>query len=508
MILNFDILLNTTEFLDFRRDWLSVMLTCRTLYQATLPRFLSLPLRFKEHSPRTDLSRNNRRFLEYMARFPSRYKYIKDVSVDWDDWDLIAEEAEKPWQALTDILLVVMTHATNLKELHIYMPYGDTKEFLPVYPITCSHLQTLHLHNIDVVAAKFLKNLHAPLKKLYIRYETNIDDDEDRQTLPLIANFANTLEKLDIEEGRWFFEPTDPLVVFPRLRSLRSTLCGIPDIAAMVRAFPNLSSLRIHNDGDTSDHMLEDHRLRNIAEQRELELVGLPLWSKLDKLDGDVVLVNGLGLSCQVDRLKLDGCERQWLQECRIALSDTRPKTLHLSMSDNRLAGIFGRRDIDEDLSMMFAYSGLSHLNLQYHFNSYEKSTAPEVAEAILNDLIRALEKASILSFLQLQFYWSVPYSIVQRMQGIPQPPDLVGEHFNRMDKTALAQRITKAIPSLRYLIFHHPSSHSGKNFGWRIVPGEDNVGDDLASRASKHLHEISWEEGSQISGLYFKCSY
>ncbi|KAI0797014.1 hypothetical protein C8Q75DRAFT_221897 [Abortiporus biennis] len=486
--------LKQTDIMDAtedRRTLLNLMGTRRSLNAIGARIIVRNPLDFSDLEPSSTDS-----FVKFMGRHQSLFKHIKDISIH------VSSRDGDP--SSTTLLLSLLDHATRLVDLKLQMLIPSFVDFTS--PLSLSSLQHLFLNDLHT-AAPLLKNLQAPLKTLrlyYIngfRHDSDSEDDSDddiefSNPIPLLVNFCNTLESLDVLGLRFNFVNPPPPIVFPRLRTFDSTDQIFPDLASLIVAFPKLEVLRFCCTSPLTEFRTAAWD-RNLDQQNELVLQGYALWPELDVLSGDPILLASLRLSCKVIRMFIEYVGPSYRDICILLLSETLPNILDIYVV-NEPGKIF-------EEAILFAYVGLTHLTVR--LSKLSKTTTPSDMDILMTDFVESLRVTTTLSYVLLSLEW--PRTLREMTSKTRQIfdegeqktnifPDPLSEYLvDHMDYKTLARRMVDAAPTLDYIIINtrscdsHPTIKGPSPRGWR-VSGQEFEGEHTSSLVELSKVEIN----------------
>ncbi|KAI0362949.1 hypothetical protein BV20DRAFT_984110 [Pilatotrama ljubarskyi] len=197
-----------------------------------------------------------------------------------------------------------------------------------------------HLELIDAGkrACALLRASHAKLTSVnlaMIPFEDDLDDDEDEDPITLLSNFQETLEVVhgqDIETSCIEDLSVRYSQRYPKVKELVLQDADIPFTVQYVRAFPNVSALRLRTAPEFYARMVGQDprgfwkcRKVNIAQQKELGC-----WPSLRYCDTTLGTLYVLGLQCPVHDVRILGDVMGDAHMLKSVLTDTHPTILTL----------------------------------------------------------------------------------------------------------------------------------------------------------------------------------
>ncbi|KAI0795009.1 hypothetical protein C8Q75DRAFT_748523 [Abortiporus biennis] len=362
--LSFDVLLIVMDFLDTREDVLSLAKTCRFLYHEGPSRLLGMRMYFyqilgpllypREYMVPID------EFASYMALHPSYFKYIKDIGFVLTS---SSSPSDDVGSNLTGLLYSVLRRAGNLNTVVLDVPVQSAPDNpFPTHLSFCN-LRHLTMGNFSDDTVQFLKTLVAPLETLHITADNQIEVN----FILLMANFAATLQELEAYIFAWQVESPPHRIIFPLLSSLLFTL-DTPELGPLIEAFPNIKHLSLQLCYILNIENANSDREENIRQEEVLAQSGCRTWSQLEQVDGSILALYGLGLTCKVDILRLEDFKYSMnlVGIFQTLLMDTRPRILQVNLCRDEPSSIHEivSNDNTETARRTFAYPGLSRLTL------------------------------------------------------------------------------------------------------------------------------------------------
>ncbi|KAI0795690.1 hypothetical protein C8Q75DRAFT_747011 [Abortiporus biennis] len=497
MILNYDILLVIMSHIHDQLALFHYMITCKTLYHAGFLYFLELPLYFSNtkdvRSDRPDRKPLNPSwFLSFMARNPSQYLRIKDL-------DVAMAFGHNDTGAIEDILKTSISESKQIERLRIYIEWRkgpDIRFFIPEsYSFQC--LQHLDIRYLGEEAMKKVATMDAPLKTISIGFarawdEDGEDSDYSTEPIPLLKNFAETLEELHVEDGQWITLDEYYPIIYSRLHTLKLSAAdyieGIPLLGQMNYSFPNLTTLHIESMSPPQEEM-DFSRSCNLLFLRRHRERGFQEWPHLKYLETEAATLYCLALSCNIEQVKVTRCSSRHMIECEQALASIRPQTLDITF--NNPHEIFAQ-NLDRNPSLIFAYVGLNQLTVT--LNSTRITETVHAVKQCLEGVIRALSESKAVKKFSLTVKWGELGIPALRNHSFnisddedsnkdyhPQPnptlvygvcPDHISEYFNSLDHADLAKRFVDFSPSLESIELNFvrtsPEAHVSRK--WNVV--------------------------------------
>ncbi|KAI0782989.1 hypothetical protein C8Q75DRAFT_785262 [Abortiporus biennis] len=506
MVLNFDVLFVVLSFIDFRSGILSMMKTCRTLYNAGIP-FLFKP---RISFDRDEITIRKQQILwKQIHENPSFANYIEKIDIDVE---YIA--TTRHYSRTVKIMNAILHRCQGLRKLRLegLEPRGyEPENYLPKMfssKLSFKCLRSLTIERIGSDAYILLQGLTAPLVYLSISYSLGFGDhpivldalgeNRPRDPVPLLTKFSTTLEEVSVEWGDWRWIPEV---------TLNSGQCllvhtfrvgyevSTTEIAAIIYVFPNLRKFHI---ADETRGVMEETTLFNIESQRSLRELGVYMWKELEEVTSYVDVLFCLSPLVKVHNLELYHSRARDTRWSKAAVEGIRPAILRTNL--NSPHKVF--RDFAADVGGLFSYPELETLSLELLYWGYDnKSDEDEfseldVAESILG-LLGALRTSSMTS-LHLAIRWHVPehlHLITEpttseddsdspddtiprkrkeklRSPTPPLPEDHVRNYFEP-NRISVMKKIADTVPSLTQLLFQMlPSGlgdHESSLHGWKI---------------------------------------
>ena len=316
--MNYDVLLNILDHSGNQPDFCRLMRTCRTLYEAGVPRLLRrVGGRISIHTRRNLYS-----FCAFMLRKnPSRFQHLLELDI----------HLERPFYKdarANNAVALMFKNASQLATLKLPNPdYLLADKVVHRAVASLSSVREVVLRDVTDEVVSLLDSLKAPVRKVNIAFDPHWAEDGG-DPIPLLKNFAGSLEELS---ASWVtFETLD--VQYPHLVDLHLDICVGFDFKTLYRAFPNLRHLRLFTgiEHDWMDMRVDWRRQRNLQAQAELGT-----WQSLSYVRTSVATLYSLALQCRVDHLDMgqsplvpEVCE--WLGA---VLSEVQPLAISLSMS-------------------------------------------------------------------------------------------------------------------------------------------------------------------------------
>ncbi|KAH8101631.1 hypothetical protein BXZ70DRAFT_1007456 [Cristinia sonorae] len=354
MLVNYDILLNVMVFLIppwgqwyQQYDLLSLMLTCKTLYQGGMPLLLGGEIQITS-SP-TQVAR----FTDFLLANPQRIRYIQDLCMEHISFPRRTSRAVR--LQVTGNLANVLSHTINLKSLHI-RSVEDFLESDDRLALAISSLKTLRriiLYDAGLRARTMVMTMVAPLSYADVSYTGDVPWEGEppgagsHDPISMLSNFTASLNELKIH---W----SDSLSMssrFPAVASLFIESTNAPDLAALMYCFPGISHLALSFPGERLEGTMEDLRQRN-------QLAVPASWSSLDILTCNIFPCYALGLSTKVRvwrGVRMTSPEDQL--PFHVLLDDLRPAYLQIVIGGSRM-----ENHLYDDL---IPSANITHLDIQ-----------------------------------------------------------------------------------------------------------------------------------------------
>ncbi|KAI0797734.1 hypothetical protein C8Q75DRAFT_728974 [Abortiporus biennis] len=339
--LNFDTLYLVMKQLETRFEILSVMKTCRILHYHGTPLML-------HHRISLGLlkSPQHENLWEFLRKHPRTLQYIEEVETSftsgWDDDPHLYRHAIQLFQ-------IILGKCFNLKELEISSYYftGMSVDGIKSRRDICDELYLL------------LKRLTAPIAMLSLSFNTEFIsfvnstdypvDVHPKDPLPLLVNFASTLEVLDVSWCDWADrsgrrtagDVIKGLLPCRWVHTLKS-YCGdgSPSLMLLMLIFPNLRNLQVFSDKELNENFASIHRI-NLFVQEAFALscarIGTRyLWESLEELNADPRTLYALALTrTKVNRLEvMSGCDSTDIRHYLHITGDLSNDTAVTSLND------------------------------------------------------------------------------------------------------------------------------------------------------------------------------
>ncbi|KAJ8494415.1 hypothetical protein ONZ51_g2303 [Trametes cubensis] len=413
-----------------------------------------------------------------MIRLPFVRKLKLDILPGRLDEDARAE--------IVQFLLDLLQQATHLESLVLSHPNSTYRELgcdprFPEAITRCSTLKELAVERWWAPMEEILSNTLSLLKTLRISLDELPNSHGGRLTptriYSLLGRISPTLEVLEVlGQAVTFVDRDQNNVIFPALRSFEVVSSSQFDwiwTEDMVRMFPALNGTLAF---EGLYHPFQDGdgriRKRNWASQLQ------KTWNSLDRVIGDVDVVDKLGLACPVRHLMLDGVCKHSKDRVRDVLHHTPPTHLKLSIDLSHGVHIFN------GLLPQEVFPRLTHLVLMFSFCDYSSIIIndDDLADmqtaqwpALLTEVIAALDGARLTHLrlvvkcsMDLTNYPSVPYS-----KGFVDDVRNLGEGHE-----ALASKFMKLFPTLRYVFLMTTGDRNDDFFPPGVDPPTNESGD------------------------------
>ncbi|RPD56451.1 hypothetical protein L227DRAFT_259069 [Lentinus tigrinus ALCF2SS1-6] len=392
--LNYDILCAITYWAD-RRTCVSLMRTCKGLNKAAAKSVLQ---------PSGGIyiwtERNTVLFHRFLHADPSRFQHVRELHLGFKR---MSPEA-------LDGLLDDLRRMERLKTIGLTNADATLENFPALADALAklTSIQRLEICSIEGDTVRiFLSQTQADLISIRLEWDTVADGGIQRLTsrwadyhpVPLLARWTASLEELTCDP--LFFCQTDLpqfTEVYPKLRRLSLVGNSWPFIATFIRPYPNLARLAVDSDHDHFDinkHFLDDflhtHRAFNIQSQEDED--GGVIWPHLEELVGNAIDLYGLGLTCRVRRVHIDGfVYPEDLEFLLPVLAYAQPQHLKAECGGSILI------DPSQELTTLLRSSGTARLeSLVLEFSlfdddpdedsNYGPDEKPNISSALVSDL-------------------------------------------------------------------------------------------------------------------------
>ncbi|EMD40323.1 hypothetical protein CERSUDRAFT_91039 [Gelatoporia subvermispora B] len=297
------------------RELLSVMSTCRTLYNIALRHLLRAPIQLG-----LDTSRQTS-FCDFvLADAQRRCSLIRRFGFYAFVDQLRTSDGAQP-SCPIDKLIRVLGHSQNLRALEI----GVSDE-LVTYPgfsraLTSNHnLKSLSFwcYTDSKETISILRSLQCPLVSLRVYFTANLTPDIQA----LLAHLAPYLQTLHTGGVKFPKTVSTPFTKLHTL-TLRSRVMNF-DAHHLAQLFPNLQSLVFECDVNPVDKTAIDDSWKRITPHKDAG------WSRLQHIRGSVENLHQLGLTCPVDYVELELNVAADIDRAAEILDNLRPVKLRL----------------------------------------------------------------------------------------------------------------------------------------------------------------------------------
>ncbi|RPD71406.1 hypothetical protein L226DRAFT_174961 [Lentinus tigrinus ALCF2SS1-7] len=448
--LNYDILCAITYWAD-RRTCVSLMRTCKGLNKAAAKSVLQ---------PSGGIyiwtERNTVLFHRFLHADPSRFQHVREIHIGF----------ERMSPEVLDGLLDDLTRMERLET--VGLPNADTtlENFPPLADAIAklTRLQRLEIRSLEGDAARrLLSQMKADLNSIRLLW-FHVEDGTSRvfpwdlrarlrlannHPIPLLARWRASLKELTCNS--WFFCQNDLpqfTQVYPKLRRLSLVGNSWPFVAPFIRTYPNLTRLSVNSAHDYFyinkhflDEFLHTHRAFNIQSQEDED--GGVIWPHLEELVGNAIDLYGLGLTCRVRRVHIDGfVYPEDLEFLLPVLAYAQPQHLKAECGGSILV------DPSQELTTLLRSSGTARLeSLVLEFSlfdddpdedsNYDPDEQPNISSA-LSDLGDSLKR---LPLRRLRLRLNLP----QCRSTLPLPAYIT----TSFDLEAYVRDLADAIPAL-----------------------------------------------------------
>ncbi|KAH9887390.1 hypothetical protein C8Q73DRAFT_668881 [Cubamyces lactineus] len=322
-----------------------------------------------------------------------------------------------------------------------------------------STLTHLTLLGVGPLSRMLLSKMQAKLTDVTLEIEPHDDEEgsDDPATclnpIALLRNFQDSLVHINGQGIQTIWTEEMALAPqYPKLKSVAFTDADIPFTSDYVRAFPNITALRLR----TSPHEYEELlgcRPEKFEENREANVL-LQLqrgtWSQtLQFCDSTLGTLYILALQCRVKELRVT-CDINAPRMLGRVLYDTRPTIL--SLEQFPLDMLAGRAFAS---SMRASYAAqLRSLEIMLMLDGDSGKEGNAGIAAALNSLVKALQPLKIERFglcLGCNFRGVYPYE--RGMPASAVPLTRSEEYLRDLELNSLAQRIHESVAALKSVV-------------------------------------------------------
>ncbi len=298
IILNVDILQIILSFLP-RGDLLSVSSTSRFWREWAIKELLSRPVNL-------GLPKELESWCRFVLADENRPTRVRDLSIHLEDLGSISKRRAR-------LLVKFLERATRLRRLFIGL--GEAVfDADPGVPSAISRLPALESFEVDPWSAdaqetlnEILLDMKSRLKFLSLHVAFHYLDGRElwKYEIPrMLAPHREHLEELHLDSP-----DTRVLeICYPRLRTLKTPVTEVqPRPSSMFKAFPSLRHLSLSPDLLSEDPFaaIPEDRYPALRHSRVSEQSGGRVWSSLDTLQGLLIPLYVVGLTCPVRRLEI-----------------------------------------------------------------------------------------------------------------------------------------------------------------------------------------------------------
>jgi len=310
-LINYDILFAIMSSMDHPSDIANFSRTCRTLYAASLPILFRGPFG-DQSTPREKLCSYYRALL---TNFPHRLPYARAMYLSgshrWSRKDSVGAI-----NVLLEAVITVLQHSPHLESIDVDDAGRLFKLDDKIVPTIAqmTNLRHLSLDQPDVDSLEHLfHDLRSPLNTLTLCFPNTVQ----LEILPLLANFATTLEELTLTSARLM--SCSRQLSFPRLTFLDIAGCWY-SLETLSRVAPELRRLTF-----AGRRLVLDTRYHG------RERATTASWSHLDYLCGDAHQLWSSGIHVPVHHLRIANNALAYRDMLTQVLSDIKPPFLEIS---------------------------------------------------------------------------------------------------------------------------------------------------------------------------------
>ncbi|KAI0654801.1 hypothetical protein C8Q70DRAFT_1057994 [Cubamyces menziesii] len=337
---------------------------------------------------------------------------------------------------------------------------STTNRSLVVAFAALSTLTHLTLLGVGPLSRMLLSKMRAKLTDVTLEIEPhddNEEEDDDPATclnpISLLRNFQDSLVHLSGQGIQTIWtEEMASTPRYPKLKSVAFTDADIPFTSDYVRAFPNITALRLRTSPHEYEELLDCNPAKFEANREANVLLQLQrgLWSQtLECCDGTLGTLYVLALQCRVKELRVT-CDIDAPKMLGSVLSDTQPTIL--SLEQFPLDMLAGRAFAAAMRAPYAAQLRSLEIMLMLDGDSGKKGNAG--VAAALDSLINALQPLSIERFglcLGCNFRGVYPYE-----RGMPASAVSLTrseEYLRDLELNSLAQRIHGSVAALKSVV-------------------------------------------------------
>ncbi|KAF7796974.1 hypothetical protein EIP86_008162 [Pleurotus ostreatoroseus] len=419
--LNFDKLVSVTPWIRSRRDVLSYISTCATLYRAGISILLGFHYRIT--------SARLASFRECLiSKQPSSFLGLKSLEF-WLDGKPESSASE------SSALIHLFTRAKRLRHVSIHGSITHQNLNPYQYLAESSTLESLYLADCDDAVDHrivLLSRLRSPLTWLKIQFSGKSVD-----VVELLSNFRHTLTKATISQAA-LFHATPGCINYTNLTSLELEDVSQTRLSILVPAFPSLRDLKI----DIAYRSRRElHQLRADNWQYQQDHLN-PAWH-LSSLTGNAASLYTLALEERVPTVVVTSVSLTTLDHgdrLHAALSLLRPLVLSIDDDSEPIYSI-------DWLSSVMAGASRELVSLDVHvvFGDPEPTCSHEEQ---LDILFNELSLASVTK----------PWLFFLCIRLSDEPPEFTWSHnlaydfINSLDIPSLATRAELAVPTVKFV--------------------------------------------------------
>lgn len=332
------------------------MLTCRSLYEASVPHLLI------RQGQEEDFTLRNAYYMQSFCRFvlrqperrPSCIRRLSlcDVGVEDRGPKIPYDE----WPKLHNDIAQVLFLATNLREFRIDC-VDDFLEHSPHLSPAISSLSKLRTLYMSYVPVGSLPELSAPLQDVDLHLDGCSSVGVDIQDL--LKSSADSLVKLKLTITFNCLAVSDlaPDIQFPNLRKLvLKTETGEPRLDALMHACPNVQYFSWSDNDECEEDDLEPRDSERMREENLQRTRGA--WSQLEELDASLDNCYTAAIQSHVRVWRVDEeLVRDNLRRFHVVLAGLRPSALVVRIGVRELS----EKDWDD---LFPASSSVRHLDV------------------------------------------------------------------------------------------------------------------------------------------------
>ncbi|KAH8105459.1 hypothetical protein BXZ70DRAFT_1075435 [Cristinia sonorae] len=400
---------------------LSLMQTCHTLYKAGMPYLLRSPnYRVFGEAKDTALA-----FTTFVLQDPRRPLFISKLYLATCNKTCVTKLD-------SDLALAVgrvLNMTENIKIISIPSSeewFSSSSQF-PLAFLSLNKLTSVSLFEIGSNTVKTLGKLCSPVSYLELDF-----DLYEPKHLRLPSDFTHHLSEIKLLQCTHVLR--DESAVYPKTTKLVLQPINQLNIAALMRSFPNVTSLTVGEGHIFGNRRLSQAQLGNFSGVR---------WTTLDYLHISVESYHTLSLSC---RASVWECvDIGWhLRRFTTVLQAIRPSRLSLNFSSQEWS-----RSSVKDYLPVLEQEAITHLRFIVNMNEGESTST---TRQILDELAAVTHNLLSLAFLEIRILRAMNRRIPFQWKS-PRKPDPGNDYLQKLDVNAYAMQFATT-PKLENFCF------------------------------------------------------